>query len=300
MFTIGRMYTKRKNRLRSIERLLTSNPAGNTVGDLSERFGVSERMIFLDISRLRSTGSPIVGIPGPGGGITLVDSDISNPAVGGGTHEALEIFGYTDERQRLSELLLSASDGHPSTAILLGEMGAGKSFLSRDLMYQAERIGFSVLVGNSIERSNSPPYWPWASVLDGLANFRIPRAAATKFDRSVEILEQAFPIAFKSKRVRSSLRDALSPRDQLQIHEAGRLVLETAAHVKPILIVIEDIQWADERSLELVHHLMQGIESAPVLMVMTVRTPAEETSSSAGSSLNKILASRRGTAIILN
>ena len=93
--------------------------------------------------------------------------------------------------------------------------------------------------------------------------------------------------------------DALSPKSQFQIHEAGRLVLETAAHRKPILITIEDIHWADERTLELIYHLMQSIDSVPVLIVVTVRTPVEDMSRRAGSSLSKILVSSRDTAITL-
>ena len=65
------MYTKRKARLKLIEQLLASEPDGYTINDLSERFGISERMIFLDIAQLRSTGSRIIGIPGPGGGVAL-------------------------------------------------------------------------------------------------------------------------------------------------------------------------------------------------------------------------------------
>jgi DNA-binding CsgD family transcriptional regulator len=294
------MYTKRKNRLQSIEQLLTANPGGYTVNDLAERFGVTERMIFLDISHLRSDGSQIIGIPGPGGGVALEEA--RQPIQRGGypAREKIEIFGYTEERLRLTELLRSASDGHPSTAIVLGEMGAGKSFITHDLINQAENIGFSVLSGNSLERDDSPPYWPWSAVLEGLSNFRVPRAAAMQFERSIEILEQVFPIAARSKRVRASLRDALSRSDQLHIHEACRLVLETAAHLRPILIVIEDIQWADERSLELIHHLMQSIESVPVLMIMTVRTPLEESTGVSGTTLEKILANSRGTTTTLN
>ena len=237
------MYTKRKDRLRSIEQLLTSDPVGHTVGRLSERFGVTERMIFLDISHLRSTGSPIVGIPGPGGGIAL---EVPGPPVRplardarNGAQESIEIFGYTDERSRLSELMRSTSDGNSSTAIVLGEMGAGKSFITRDLTIQAERIGFSVLTGNSLERADSPPYWPWSSVLEDLRGIRVPRAAITQYERSIEILKQAFPIATRSKRARANLKNALPHNFQLQVQEAFRLVLETAAHRKPIVIVIE-------------------------------------------------------------
>jgi DNA-binding CsgD family transcriptional regulator/biotin operon repressor len=293
------MYTKRKSRLKLIEQLLASKPDGYTINDLSERFGISERMIFLDIAQLRSTGSPIVGIPGPGGGIALDKIGSSSRHVRSDTNETVEIFGYIDERFRLTELLHSASDGRPSTAIVLGEMGAGKSYIIRDLIQQAERVGFSVLTGNSLERTDAPVYWPWASVLDGLSNFSIPRAATRNYDRSVNILERAFPIGVQSKRVKPGFIDALSPEGQLQIHEAGRLVLETAAHRKPILIAIEDIHWADERTLELIYHLMQSIDSVPVLIVVTVRTPVEDMSRRAGSSLSKILASRRGTAITL-
>jgi DNA-binding NarL/FixJ family response regulator len=299
IFRIVRMYSKRKNRIKSIEQLLTADPSGYTVADLSKRFGVTERMIFLDISQLRSTGSPIVGIPGPGGGIALDDYKPSVRETGNNSRETVEIFGYIDERRRLTELLRSASDGLTSTAIVMGEVGAGKSFITRDLVYQAEQSGFSVLTGNSLERSDSPSYWPWASVLDGLSGIPIPRAASTRFDRSIEILEKSFPIAAQSKRVRKGLRNALSGRDQLQIHEASRLVIETASHRKPILILLEDIHWADEASLELIHHLMQSIDSVPVLMVVTVRTPVEEVPDSERASLNRLLASSRGTTISL-
>lgn len=294
------MYTKRKKRLVTIEQLLTSDPEGHTVSELSQRFGVSERMIFLDISHLRATGSPIIGIPGPGGGIVLDKTNRAPRGPDSESRESVKIFGYSDQRLRLSELLASALGGQPSTAIVLGEMGAGKSFISRDLIVQAEQIGFSILVGNCLERTDSPPYWPWSSILEGIRGVRVPRAATTRFDRSIKILEHAFPIATRSNRVRASLKDALSRNDLLQIQEACRLVIETAAHSSPILIMVEDIQWADEQSLQLMYYLMHSIESVPVLLVLTVRTPIEDSTVASNASLTRILASSRGMSLNLD
>ena len=171
------MYTKRKSRLKLIEQLLASETDGYTTNDLSER------MFFLDIAQLRSTGPRIIGIPGPGGGVALDEIGSSFRHVRSDTNETVEIFGYTDERFQLTELLHSASDGRPSTAIVLGEVGAGKSYFLRDLIQQAERVGFSILAGHSLERCDTPGYWPWASVLDGLSNFSIPRPAVRKYDQ---------------------------------------------------------------------------------------------------------------------
>lgn len=249
------MYSKRANRIQSIEQLLMSNPGGFTAAELSERFGVTERMIYMDVSHLKANGSPVVGIPGPGGGISRSNDGV---VASKGSHDAVEIYGYADERQRLSEMLFSASDGATSTAMVLGEMGAGKSIVTRDLMQQAERTGFSVLVGHSLERSDAPPYWPWASIFESASTLSVPRTAAAQFARSIKILEQTFTIGTQSRRVRSRLRDELTRRDHLQIHEAARLVLEMAALTRPIMIVVEDIHWADKNSLEFAHHLKIG------------------------------------------
>ena len=294
-----RMYSRRASRIGLIEQLLVSNTGGVTTRELSERFGVSERMIYLDISRLRANGTPITGTPGPGGGIALDRTGRKDAVPRKPSDETPEVFGYQDERRRLTELLSSAFRGRPSTAAILGELGAGKSYITRDLARQAEAMGFTVLNGNSLERSDAPPYWSLASILDGISGLRVPRAAATRFAGSIEILEQAFPTSARSKRVRTRLQNTVSLRDQLQVHEAARLVLETAAHLNPLLIAIEDLQWADESSLDLVYHLAHSIESVPIFIVTTVRTPLEELSVGGGSTLKKLLASSRTTAVTL-
>jgi DNA-binding SARP family transcriptional activator len=143
--------------------------------------------------------------------------------------------------------------GAGETVVVSGEAGIGKTRLVTELAESAEARGVRVLWGRCHEADVSPAYWPWVPVVRELAGAR-PSAVIT------ELLAPtgAHP---ESNTDTAALRtyDAVS-----------RLLAETSVD-SPLLVVIEDVHWADTSSLRLLAYAAQVVRASRVLLVVTMR-----------------------------
>jgi DNA-binding SARP family transcriptional activator len=140
----------------------------------------------------------------------------------------------------LEQLLDRAETGVPGFASLVGEPGAGKSRLAAELAVRAQARGASVLVGRCSQDEGAPPLWPWRQALGDEALDRLPTDADHDAAR--------FAVA-------ESVRRALADRG------AGR----------PVVVVLEDLHWADASSLRVLRHVVAHLDTGRVLLLATWR-----------------------------
>jgi DNA-binding CsgD family transcriptional regulator/tetratricopeptide (TPR) repeat protein len=180
---------------------------------------------------------------------------------------ASEVFvGRLRELGKLERTLESVREGRGASILVAGEAGIGKTRLASELARRARDAGFDVLVGRSIDFVGTElPYQPFIEALRPLG-------------RPWQI-------------------DAESPRSQLEVFEETLgLLAERAAHT-PVLLVLEDLHWADTSTLDLVAFLTHNIEDQPVLLFGTCR--ADEPGSAARlSRLTDVV--RRSGALVLD
>jgi DNA-binding CsgD family transcriptional regulator/tetratricopeptide (TPR) repeat protein len=156
--------------------------------------------------------------------------------------------GRARELGELERALDAARAGTGATVLVAGEAGIGKTRLAAELASRARDEGFVVLLGRSIDLVGTElPYQPFAEALRPLGK---PWRAAGK-----------------------------APGSQLRVFEETLARLTESAASAPVLLVLEDLHWADTSTLDLFVFLAHNLGNRPVLSLATCR--ADEPASAA-------------------
>ncbi len=139
-------------------------------------------------------------------------------------------------------------------ALVAGEPGIGKSQLVRELAAAATAQGSTVLVGHCLEGGYAPALWPWLGVVR-------PLAARYSAGPGLAPLLGQHQVAPPS-----------GPGTTLRMYDAVVDLLSEAARQAPVLVLLEDLHWADASSLTLLRHLAGSTLAGPVTVVCTRRT----------------------------
>jgi DNA-binding CsgD family transcriptional regulator len=173
------------------------------------------------------------------------------------------------ELSQLCRALDGALRGRGQIVLTAGEAGIGKTTLAQVFAARANTRGARVLWGRSGDLEGSPPYWPWAEALRALAE-----------DRSTDVQASFAPGARYLSLVLPELRErfpfdrASVPDDEsvrFHVADAVRAVLQRAARQRSILLVLEDMHWADQGSLFLLEFMAQEIRESSLLVLATYR-----------------------------
>ena len=161
-----------------------------------------------------------------------------------------ELVGRGDERQLLQEALDDARAGRGSLVLVSGEAGIGKSALVDDLKQIAGQQGFCVLWGGCYDLTTTPPYGPW---LEALGRYR-------PSDDGLQLPRWA---------VDSARIEHLGGRSEL-FRDFQQIFSDiTSRH--PLVIVLEDLHWSDQGSLDVLRFLGRQADEIGMLIVATYR-----------------------------
>ena len=158
-----------------------------------------------------------------------------------------------------------ARAGSALTVVLTGDAGAGKTQLVRGLAARAEDDGGIVISGSAVDVGEQLPLWPVATGLRRLA-----RAADDAPDR---VLAARAALEPWREELRPLLDGGTTPAPSGgQLLELVRRVLVGLAARAPVLLVIDDLHWADRTTRELVVSLVAHLSDERVLVVVTARS----------------------------
>ncbi|HEX7103236.1 MAG TPA: AAA family ATPase [Nitrolancea sp.] len=160
------------------------------------------------------------------------------------------LVGRSHERGLVQRQLSAAQRGSGGLVILSGEAGVGKTTLTRDVCREAAQNGALVLTGQCYDGANTPPYGPWAELLEQIHNLR-ERAPGLSGISEPDLSRSTSQAAFFSE---------------------IRRFLSAIAQERPLIIVLEDMQWSDPASLNLLRVVARQIITAPILLLMTYRS----------------------------
>lgn len=192
--------------------------------------------------------------------------------------------GRATEIHLLQQALRDSRAGAPVSVVVSGESGVGKTTLVRQFVDAARALdpGVVVLMDRCYERE-SVPYKALDGVVDALARFlaRLPDAEATSLlPTRVGPLAQVFPVL---QRVDSIVRmsrgfgGAADPSElRVRAFAAMRELLVRFADRTPLIIVIDDAQWADADSRLLLDEVLRPPEAPSLLLVATIRAASDE------------------------
>jgi DNA-binding CsgD family transcriptional regulator len=179
------------------------------------------------------------------------------------------LVGRDGELTRLLGLLDDASNGRPSHALISGDAGVGKTRLVAELASRASDRGFLVLSGRCAELGDSIPYLPLADALregtttPGAATEPLVAALAAR-----PVLGRLLPDRDAGARPGGEV----SGLAQQQLFGAVLGLLAELAEGHPVLLILEDLHWADRSTRDLITFLSRVLHRERVAVVATYRT----------------------------
>ncbi len=186
-----------------------------------------------------------------------------------------ELFvGRDRELAQLRFGLDSTLDGRGGLFLIAGESGIGKTRLAEELAAEATERGAAVVWGSAWEGGGAPPFWPWVQVVRelalGLTSSDSPRLRGI-LGTSAPYVAQLVPA------VRDALPD-LPPAPALEseqarfgLFDAIAMFLRDRASERPLVLVLEDLHWADGPSLLLSEFLARMLHNVPLMLLATYR-----------------------------
>ncbi len=173
------------------------------------------------------------------------------------------LVGRADELDALVGAFTQAAGGQGATALVGGEAGVGKSRLVSEVAAQAQRRGARVLVGQCLDlEEGGLPYAPVVDMLRALERDLGPEEGAATLA----------PILAQLGRGEGAAADAGDQVGQARLFELLLTVIERLIEAGPLLLVFEDLHWADRSTLDLVALLASATRALPVLTVGTYRS----------------------------
>ncbi len=179
--------------------------------------------------------------------------------------------GRQKEMGELKGVVEYANSGHGRLVTLAGEPGIGKTRTAQEVANYAELRQMDVLWGRCYEGEGAPPYWPWIQAIRSYS-----RDADPELLRSV-MGAGAGDIAEIVSDLRYQLTD-LQPAPSLEPEQARfRLFdsivnfLRNAGTKRPMLLILEDLHWADQPTLSLLTFVAREVSGSRLLVIGTYR-----------------------------
>ena len=176
------------------------------------------------------------------------------------------------ELETLGGTLDQAFAGHGQIVMVAGEPGIGKTRTAQELAHRAEGLGALVLWGRCYEEAGAPPYWPWVQIF---------RAALERADAHALLADLGIGAGDMADIV-PEIRDlapSLEPSAPLgdpsqarfRLFESIRQFIAALNRDRTVLLVLDDLHWADTPSLRLLEFLAPETAGSRLLLVGTYR-----------------------------
>jgi hypothetical protein len=181
------------------------------------------------------------------------------------------------EELRALHAALADSRAHAVSALIVGDSGVGKSTLARELLDELRRSrpDCVILSGRCYERE-SVPYKAFDGVVDALSQHLgrlAPEACAPLVPPDAAVLTRIFPVLRRVSALAAPSPE--SPADpqllRARAFAALRALLEAIARARPLVVHVDDLQWADGDSLLLLDDLLQPPSPPSLLLLATLR-----------------------------
>src|ERR671910_2557395 len=178
-----------------------------------------------------------------------------------------DLVGRAETCGVFDDVLAGLDRGRSAALALVGEPGIGKTRLLAELAARADARGQLVLYGSASELERDLPFWLFVDALDEYVAGLPPRRLEALDDDVRTELALVLPTLSRFE----PARDAAFPHERYRSHRAVRELLERLTASGPLVLVLDDLHWADAGSVELLGALLRRPPAASVLIAMAVR-----------------------------
>lgn len=169
------------------------------------------------------------------------------------------LIGREHPASVLRSEIARVAHSHGGLIFVTGEAGIGKTTLVTGAVDDARRQGALVLNGSCWDSSSAPGYWPWVQVVRGLRRALPAGDWAAVTEAAGEVL-------------RVLLGEAVGQATEtFELYDAVTTALVTASHRQPVVVVLDDLHWADPASLRLLEFAAQHTWFERLLVIGTYR-----------------------------
>jgi len=179
------------------------------------------------------------------------------------------LVGRQEELSQLEDALLSANRGDGRFVLLAGEAGIGKTRLATELAKRARKLNCDVLWGSCSEAELALPYLPF---VEAVANHLGEQDAATvraELGPTAAELAQLFPQLAEGPPT-APVGDLSQAK--LRLFESVVTLLELWARDRGLLLVLDDVHWADSSTRELLDYVARRLVRSRVMVLATYRS----------------------------
>jgi serine/threonine protein kinase/tetratricopeptide (TPR) repeat protein len=187
--------------------------------------------------------------------------------------------GRIAEFKKIMQLFNQTKKGNGQTVIIRGEAGVGKTRLSEELKSYARHQNSWVLYGACLYQEGMDAYLPFIDALREFFSTESHSLPQDERDKIKQLIRENVPLllefterfmtSFGSK---STKNEDISEDKYENLFDGIFLLISYLAKLKPLVLIIDDLQWADEATLRLFHYLSRQISDSSAMLMGIART----------------------------
>ncbi len=230
---------------------------------------------------------------------TIANGDSGNDA---GTSSLISrktggLIGLDEEISTIRNLADIAKLGDGRTVAIIGETGQGKSRLADDIRDYAMLRGFKTITVKGRDNRTSSPLYFFTELMRGYLYMAPPQLIYKICGNYADVAVKLLPeIATKVGPV-NELPGMDQDVSRSRFHDGIVDIMKNMSAEAPLAVIFEDLQFADQGTVNVLHTLLEFVERMPLLLVLTVGVPDEDAPSSI---LEKLYSNRSVTFIRLH
>jgi class 3 adenylate cyclase len=178
------------------------------------------------------------------------------------------LIGREHELSTLEDALLAAKRGEAQVVVLAGDAGMGKTRLATELQRRARRLRMATMWGGCSDAEPALPYLPF---LEGIGNY-LQSMDLVDLGNRLGPVRRELGHLFPQLESEPGTLDIDTTEGRLRLYEAIVALLNLAAQEQGLLLVIEDLHWADASTRELLDYLSRRFRNGRVMVLATHRS----------------------------
>src|SRR5262245_21222694 len=180
---------------------------------------------------------------------------------------ATPFVGRDEEMTKIAGLLRRAQAGEGALGMIVGEPGIGKTRLAAEVAELAQREGTRVLAGRCYEGEWAPPYGPFVEAIETYARAVTPEELRRDLGQGAPPLARLVPSLREQLPAISEPIPLHADEERFRLLDAVSQFLIAASERAPVLLVLDDLHWADRDTIAMLRHVARAVPQHRMLLL---------------------------------